>query len=294
MTAILVVNFAMAFLAGSLPDLLNPGDESLAQFVSFAALAGQAAIACLLIRTMLGTTFRRAFLAFLVALIPSVFMVLFVFLVFLPYVAEGFVVPNNSMAPTIVGWHRESICPRCGGVLIVPASAPEEESQRPADEIEPVGICVRCQKSGKAQLVQLAVCKPDRIMVNKLQSPGRWDLVAFRSPERPGFKYIQRLVGLPGEEVFLEEGAIWINEVKINPPAEIAPLEFVTVVSHGMPINIGTRAEPMRLKENECCLLGDFSMESLDSRFRGPVPVSNIEGVVGLRYWPLSRLHVWR
>jgi signal peptidase I len=294
MLAIAVGNAAVGVFSIYLPGWLNPGDHSLEMAISLAALAGQLALASLLIRWFLGTTFLRGCLAFIVAMLSTGLTLAFAFLVFRPYVAEAFIQSTNSMAPTLLGWHREGICPHCGGTTIVGASAPNEPVQRPADEWEPVGMCLTCKKAGKVKSLQPRVCPPDGFMVSKFQSPRRWDMVMFRSPKNPELRYVNRLVGLPGEEVFLEDGGVWINGVRISSPPELAALEYVTVVSHDMPINVGTRGEPIHLKEGECCLLGDFSMESADSRFRGPVPMANIEGVVAFCYQPLSRLHLWR
>ena len=293
MLVIAVANAAVAVFSVYLPRWLNPGDESLELAVSLLALIGQFVLAGNLVRWFLGTTFSRGCLAFLVAMLFMGLTLPFAFLVFRPYVAEGFIAPTNNMAPTILGWHREGICPHCGRTMIVGASVPNERDQRPADEWEPIGICLSCKKAGKNKSLQPKVCPPDRFMVSKFQAPRRWDMVMFRSPEHPELRYVNRLVGLPGEEVFLEDGAVWINGARITPPPDLASLEYGTVVSHDMPIRVGTRSEPMHLKEGECCLLGEFSMDSSDSRFRGPVPMANIEGVVAFCYWPLSRLHLW-
>jgi signal peptidase I len=63
----------------------------------------------------------------------------------------------------------------------------------------------------------------DRILVMKFPydmpflpgagGPNRWDVVVFRYPEEPEVSYIKRLVGLPGEEL-----RIWYGDVYIKPP----------------------------------------------------------------------------
>ena len=59
----------------------------------------------------------------------------------------------------------------------------------------------------------------DRILVCKLIAPRRWDLMVFRYPEDPTVNYVKRLVGLPGEKLAIRDGAVWINDAKIDPPA---------------------------------------------------------------------------
>ena len=103
-----------------------------------------------------------------------------------------------------------------------------------------------------------------------------------------------RLVGLPGEKVFIKDGAVWANDVRLSPPESIAGLQYSTELESGASALMGSPDQPWILKEDEYCVLGDFSERSSDSRFWGPVPRSNIEGVVTIRYWPISRWPVWR
>ena len=118
--------------------------------------------------------------------------------------AEAFVIPTGSMAPTLMGRHKEITCPQCGFVYAVNAS----------EEVEPPGVCPRA--SGLVRhLRQLPVpgrrldeapsFKGDRILVMKFPydlpflpgsgPPERWDVVVFRYPEEPEVSYIKRLVG---------------------------------------------------------------------------------------------------
>jgi signal peptidase I len=136
---------------------------------------------------------------------------------------------------------------------------------------------------------------PDRAIVNKLMRPRRWDVVAFRSvaPSDVGALRWSRLVGLPGETVFVEDGGVWVNDQKMTLPTELAGLKY-GMRRMDLTRLMGTRERPWRLGPDECCLLGDFSEISFDSRFYGAVPMRNVQGVVTLRYWPMSRVHVFR
>src|SRR3954449_342166 len=51
--------------------------------------------------------------------------------------AEAFVIPTGSMAPTLMGRHKEITCPQCG--IVYPVNASEEA--------EPVswGMCTNCR-----------------------------------------------------------------------------------------------------------------------------------------------------
>ena len=49
------------------------------------------------------------------------FVVVFVAFLLWSFEAEGFVIPTGSMAPTLMGRHKEIICPQCGYVYTVNA-----------------------------------------------------------------------------------------------------------------------------------------------------------------------------
>src|SRR5205814_524291 len=112
-------------------------------------------------------------------------------------------------------------------------------------------------------------------------TPQRWDLIVFRYPKDPSAKYLSRLVGLPGETIYIRDGAIWVNEVRVEPPTNLERLRYTADVG-ALPARIGTPENPWRLDRDEHCVLGDFSDRSSDSRFWGVVPGANIDGVVSL------------
>ncbi len=61
--------------------------------------------------------------------------------------AEAFVIPTGSMAPTLMGRHKEITCPQCGYVYAVNASEEAEADDRSPSGLRRVtsGICVNCR-----------------------------------------------------------------------------------------------------------------------------------------------------
>src|SRR6202453_3766952 len=57
--------------------------------------------------------------------------------------AQAFVIPTGSMAPTLMGRHKEVACPQCGFVFAVNASQ-EVESQSQREDVD-AGICSNCR-----------------------------------------------------------------------------------------------------------------------------------------------------
>jgi signal peptidase I len=148
-----------------------------------------------------------------------------VFLTFLIWnlEAEGFVIPTGSMAPTLVGRHKEVACPQCGYVYTVNADREVEASgsgSAGARRIE-TGTCENCRFECKVS--DAPSFAGDRVYVVKtgvslpfLPAAGRadlkrWDVTVFWLPEEPEVRYIKRLVGMPNEVIRIERGDLWVR-----------------------------------------------------------------------------------
>jgi signal peptidase I len=132
--------------------------------------------------------------------------------------AQAFVIPTGSMAPTLMGRHKEIPCPQCGFTYAVNASS--EVEGRSSLRTVYSGICVNCRFHA-SRLNDAPSFKGDRILVMMLPydlpflpgsgPPERWDVVVFRYPEDPEVSYIKRLVGLPGETIKIYHGDIFVK-----------------------------------------------------------------------------------
>lgn len=261
--------------------------------LALALVVGELVLVWIIIKRVLRTSFRRAILAWLPTLAGTVVVLLAVLLVLKPYVAETYSVPTNAMAPTILGDHLTTRCPKCGGTLIVSAVS------MPPDTREQLGICASCLQASMVRAPTGAPLSGDRILVLKFLAPKRWDLIEFRWPEDPSVEYMKRLVGLPGEEVAIRDGELLIDGEVAKKPPELAEL---TYVADPFP-NGKTTWGPVRLGDDEYFVMGDFSQSSMDSRFwqRGAeghppyaLPENHFVGVVTHIYWPMSRWRIFR
>jgi signal peptidase I len=132
--------------------------------------------------------------------------------------AQAFVIPTGSMAPTLMGRHKEIACPQCGFLYAVNASQ-EADNQSPAHAVHS-GLCVNCRYQA-INLDTTPSYKGDRILVMMFPydlpflpgggPPERWDVVVFRYPEEPEVSYIKRLVGLPGETIRIYHGDVFVK-----------------------------------------------------------------------------------
>jgi signal peptidase I len=199
---------------------------------------------------------------------------------------ESYIWPNSSMSPNVRGYHVVETLPD-GNHLIHAANTPGENRIIPPGE--PSGaIVAETYEFRRVPRPPRHTHAPDRFLCNKTKAPDRWDVVAFRHPKDPTLKYIKRLVGLPGEQLIIRDGAVWVNGERLTPPDRLGPIRFLTDAEV-----LGKEADeaPVTLGPDEYFVLGDNPNKSSDSRWWGPVKRELIVGIVDVIYWPPSR---WR
>jgi signal peptidase I len=134
--------------------------------------------------------------------------------------AEGFVIPTGSMAPTLMGRHKEVTCPQCGHVYWVNADCEVDSSSGRSTGLRVAwGTCEDCRFETRVD--DLPSVGGDRIYTMKRGlelpflpgagrvGPNRFEVAVFKLPEEPEVRYIKRLVGLPGETIRIRQGDLW-------------------------------------------------------------------------------------
>lgn len=119
-----------------------------------------------------------------------------------------------------------------------------------------------------------------------LHAPQRGDLLVFSTKglisTPPDQVFVKRVVGLPGEKLQIENGALLVNGAVVAMKASTGePIRYFNL--NRFP---DRKAAPFVVPANSYFVLGDNSATSLDSRFFGSVPQPNIRGRVWFRYWP--------
>ncbi len=122
----------------------------------------------------------------------------------------------------------------------------------------------------------------ERIFVNKFlyhfTEIRRSDVVVFWYPKEPTKSFIKRVIGLPGEEIDIRSGVVYLDGDKLTEDY-IRPEHF-DYFSYG----------PIIVPENSYFVMGDHRNSSNDSRHWGAVPSDNIFGKAIFRYWPVAKL----
>lgn len=117
------------------------------------------------------------------------------------------------------------------------------------------------------------------IVVNKLayRSGGykRGDVIIFNPPNDLHQQYIKRVIGLPGENVVISGGKVYINGNPLEEPYIMSPPNY---------------NEKWDVPQDSLFVLGDNRNRSSDSHVWGMVPFTDIIGKALFIYWPFNRM----
>ena len=102
--------------------------------------------------------------------------------------------------------------------------------------------------------------------------PERGDITVFHPPGNRRGDYIKRIIGLPGDTVEIEKGAVYVNGTELHEPyIKDAPNYTFNLT---------------KVSENQYFVLGDNRNNSNDSHSGWMVPRQNIIGRAWLSIWP--------
>ena len=120
----------------------------------------------------------------------------------------------------------------------------------------------------------------------RIRPPERGEVVVFHEVSNPSTYLIKRIIGLPGERVVIKNDSVAIYNAQ-NPNGFVLneyclPSDTVTN---------GGQYSDVTLSSSSYFMMGDNRAVSYDSRSWGPLPASDIVGLVRFRLWPLNAMH---
>lgn len=112
-------------------------------------------------------------------------------------------------------------------------------------------------------------------------TPKRGDVVVFQAPVDAEKDYIKRVIGLPGEQIMIKGGYVYINDQKLD---ESAYLHNV-LTYEGATFHEGVE---ITIPKDNYAVLGDNRGNSSDSRQWGFVDKRKLIGKSFFVYWPFK------
>ncbi len=127
----------------------------------------------------------------------------------------------------------------------------------------------------------------DYVLVDELtyhlRAPERGEVVVFHDPQDYSTYFIKRIIGLPGEQVVIKDDTVTVYNAA-------HPNGFKLDEAY-LPAGTDTSGNyDFKLSSSTYLTLGDNREFSYDSRMWGPLPASDIVGLVRVRLWPLPDL----
>jgi signal peptidase I len=122
---------------------------------------------------------------------------------FRSFLAGGYMIETGSMAPCLLGYHRQAVCPSCRFSFAIEGNSRAIKA-----------TCPNCGRSG-ISVDRLSRNDGDHLLVHRglyeFRSPRRWEVVVFRNPNKLTQAYVKRLIALPGETVQIVDGDVYIG-----------------------------------------------------------------------------------
>ncbi len=125
----------------------------------------------------------------------------------------------------------------------------------------------------------------DYLIVDQLSyrfnEPKRGSVLIFKYPKDPSKYFIKRIIGLPGENISIKDGEVYVK----NREGEFALEEPYIKYVKNESLNI-------TLSEEEFFVMGDNRLGSADSRLWGPLPKNLIVGRPVIQLFPFNKISI--
>ena len=149
--------------------------------------------------------------------------------------------------------------------------------QRTTKQMPERGDIITFQEPDKLEYKAAEINKFNPVAVYKERKGFEWFTYNFLEIGKAS--YIKRVIALPGEHVEIKEGAVYINDEKLEEP----------YIQSGVVTDVlGVGFNDFTVPENTVFAMGDNRNHSTDCRVFGCIPLDKIESKVAIRIWPLN------
>jgi signal peptidase I len=131
----------------------------------------------------------------------------------------------------------------------------------------------------------------ERLLVNKIpyyfHPPRRGDIIIFQ--ESPTEAWVKRVIGLPGDQIKIDHGQLYVNGIKVDEPYINNPMSPSYNFPPASPTGNGASAT-LTVPPGELFVMGDNRDVSVDSRVIGPIKISQVIGQAEAVVYPFTQL----
>jgi len=133
----------------------------------------------------------------------------------------------------------------------------------------------------------------EKLVVNKaiyyLQDPKPGEIIVFHADQSRD--YIKRVIAVGGDTVEMRNDQLFVNGKQVDEPYLERKEERAKAKGE---IHFTNDFPPVKVPEGHLFVMGDNRLNSEDSRFIGPIPVSSVVGRAEFTFWPLDQIRLTR
>lgn len=135
-----------------------------------------------------------------------------------------------------------------------------------------------------------ALSKGDWVLIDRLETPKQFQMVAFYNPQNKEEVLVQRLIGLPGDSITYKYDVLYVNSIGYMEP-------YLESYREALKDNTKNLTEDFSLKDltndnkvpkGKYFFLSDNRETNLDSRSFGLVSADEVIGTVNQRFLPIK------
>ncbi|MCA9086100.1 MAG: hypothetical protein KDA81_18710 [Planctomycetaceae bacterium] len=204
------------------------------------------------------------------------------------FLLEGYLISTGSMAPGLLGFHKQVTCPSCSYTFAFGVNFDESVDDPALKQHSTAHDYAQCPNCGQGHInvAGVPLNHGDQLLVHKgvfdLRRPRRWETAVFLNPASPGEAYVKRIVGLPGETIQVVDGDLFVE-------GSIARKDYLTQCDIRIPVfDLACLKKdddwqmPWRLDGNWSLRNGRLTHQTVGEPFGTDVQQA---ASISLRYW---------